>query len=359
MLLGLGMHVGSTNSHDRGSAVEHLVALTVNGLAQGLSQKLDVPLGYGLQVVTIRHHNLHITAILLSSDEFQHCIQQGRVLPYIIPQACLIHILGTVQECLDIKAADSSQHQSHIAEDGETAAYAIRNAVLRPVVIHSQLLQQGWLLLVRIGNSHNLNLDIRILLQGIIDNHEVGHGIQGAAGLGNNHQAYHKLALLVAQAYLGASCQLADNIAGPSRVDILAAEINLRQAVTLLSAHGVPELAALHVKDYLVAQVGTANAQGNHCINAVSHGVGQLLQMCHGGRVVQMAFLNIWQLGEINLLRGAILGKMATDNTVLPHDLDSLGSSLDLVRQSLHISLGYLAFAYQIVIVKGKAGFQS
>ena len=71
-----------------------------------------------------------------------------------------------------------------------------------------------------------------------------------------------------------------------------------------------------------------------------------------------MAFLNVRQLREQNLLRLAIFGKVGADKARLTHDLHGLVSLLEIFLIKLQIVFRDFAFAIQVVIVKRKAGFQ-
>ena len=157
---------------------------------------------------------------------------------------------------------------------------------------------------------------------------------------------------------LGAVLQIVNDIAGAAGVNVLAAEDHLREALALLFGQLVPELAAMHIEEHLVAQVGATDAQGNHHIHIVLHMSRELTQALQGAGAVQVAFLHIGQLAEQNLLRLAILGEMSADKALLAHDLHGLMSLLQIFLVALEISLGDFAFAIEIVIVKSKAGFQ-
>ena len=52
-----------------------------------------------------------------------------------------------------------------------------------------------------------------------------------------------------------------DDVARTARVDVVAAEVNARIVVSLLVRERVPELAAVHVEQYLVPEEGAADAE--------------------------------------------------------------------------------------------------
>ncbi len=307
MLLRLGMHVRRTDSNERRTAIAYFLALFIVLLAEGLSQQLDVPLRNGFEVITIRHHDLNVTAMFLSSSELQCRIEHSRVLPDIVVLASLVHILGTVEECLDVKADAGSQRQADLAEDREAPADTVWYSILRPAFFDSQLLQQRLFLHVRIRYRYDLDIDALKLLQGIIDDHEVRHRIERAAGFRDDEQQYLEIAFLMALRDGSRALQIVDDIARAARIDVLAAEYNFREAVALLFGHRIPELAAMDIKENLVTKIRAADTQRNHNIHIVLDMVCELLQVLHRTRAVQMALFDIRQLAEQNFLRLTIL----------------------------------------------------
>ena len=173
VLLRLRMHIRRADSHARRTAIADLFAFLIELLAEGLCQELYIPLGDGFQVVSIRHHDLYITSVLLGCRELQCGIEHGRVLPEVILLALLVHILSAFEEALYIKADACRKRQPDLAEDRETSADTVRYAVLRPAVLYGELLQYRWILLIRICDCDDFNIDIRLILQCVIDDHEV------------------------------------------------------------------------------------------------------------------------------------------------------------------------------------------
>ena len=90
-------------------------------------------------------------------------------------------------------------------------------------------------------------------------------------------RAIKNIVTLMAFLDLGRLLEVVDEVVGALRIDVVAAEIDLREAAALFLRHAVPELAALHVEDDLVAEVGTADAERDDDVDVVLDVVGELL----------------------------------------------------------------------------------
>ena len=154
----------------------------------------------------------------------------------------------------------------------------------------------------------------------------------------------------------GAVFEIMDDVTRAARVDVLTAEDDFRETVAFCLRQFVPEFAAMHIKDNLVAQEGAADTQRYNEIHVVLYMVGQFLQVLQGRRAVEMAFFNVGQLGEQHLFRLAVLGQMRTDKTFLTHNLHGFVSFLQIFFIAFQVSFRNLTFAVQVFVIKLKTG---
>ena len=358
MLLRLGVHIRRADSDERRTAIADFLAFLVVLFAEGLSEQLDVPFRNGLEIVAIRHHDFDVAAMLLRSSEFQGCVKHCRVLPDIIVLAGFVHVLSTIEEALDIKADAGSQRQTDFAENRETSANAVRNSILRPAFFDGQLLEERLVLHVRVRDSDDFDIDARELLQSIIDHHEVRHRIERAAGFRDDEQQNLEIAFLMILQDFGLILEMMDEVARAARVNVVAAEINFREAVALFLRQLIPVSTALYIEQDLIAEIRTADTHGNDNVNIVLDMVREFLQMFERARAVEMAFLYIRQLGEQNFFRLAVFREMRTDEARLAHDLHGLMCLLEVFLIGLEVCFRDFALTIKVVIVERKTGFQ-
>ena len=358
MLLRLGVHVARADSDERRAAVADLFAFFVELLAERLREELDVPLGDGLHVVAVRHHDFDVTAVLLGGSEFQERVEHGGVLPDVVVLARLIHVFRAVQERLDVKADARRERQADFAEDREASADAVGDGVLRPVVLHGELLEERRLLFVRVGDGDDFLLDIGTFLELVVDDEEVRHRVERAARFRDDEQEDLQLAALMRLRDFRHLLDVRDEVVRALRVDVVAGEIDFREATPLFFRQRVPELAALHVEEDFVAEVGAADAERDNDINVVFHVIRELLQVLERRRGVQMAFLDVRQLREQDFLRLAVLREVRADEAFLAHDLQRLVRFLEVGLVELQVVLRDFALAVQVVIVELEPGLQ-
>ena len=98
-----------------------------------------------------------------------------------------------------------------------------------------------------------------------------------------------------------------EKIARRARVDVVATEIDLREAAALFFRPLVPVCAALDIEEHLVAEERTADAERNNGIRMIFHMRRQFFQTRERGGRIQMTVGDIRQLGEKHLLRRAVL----------------------------------------------------
>lgn len=217
--------------------------------------------------------------MLLRSSELQRCVEHGRVLPDIVVLAGLVHILGTVEEALDVKADASSQREADFTEDGETSADTVRYSVLRPALLDGQFLEECLVLHVRVRDRDDFDVDARELLQGVVDDHEVRHRVERATRLRDDEQQDLEIALLMILEDLGLVLEVMDEVARAARVDVVAAEVDLREAIALFLRELIPVSAALHVEEDFIAEVRAADTHRDDDIDVVLDVVRQFLQV--------------------------------------------------------------------------------
>ena len=75
-----------------------------------------------------------------------------------------------------------------------------------------------------------------------------------------------------------------DEVTRTTRIDIVAAEINLRETVSLFCCLIIPEFTAMYIKEDFVAQIGAADTKRYDCIDTALDGIRKFLQMRHGFR---------------------------------------------------------------------------
>ena len=261
MLLRLRVHIRRTDRNDGRTAVADLLALLVELLAERLGEQLNVPLGDGLQIVAIGHHDLDVAAVFLGCRKFQRGVEHRGILPEVVILTSLVHVTRPREEALNIKADARGERQPDLGKDGEASAHAVRHSELLPAHIHRELFEQRRLLLVRVGDRDHLNLDIVRLHERIVHHHEVRHRIERAARLRDDEQ--HDTQRLSAMRFLDLRniLHVVDDVARAARVDVVAAEVDARIVVSLLVRERVPELAAVHVEQYLVPEEGAADAE--------------------------------------------------------------------------------------------------
>ena len=80
--------------------------------------------------------------------------------------------------------------------------------------------------------------------------------------------------------------------------------------------------------------------------------------MCKSRLTVQVVICYIGQLGEEYLLRRAVLGKMAPDNSVFSHNPYCLTGLFQLGSQLSQFFGRDSVFVEEIVIIKGETGWQ-
>ena len=261
MLLRLRVHIRRADRNDRRTSVADFLALLVELLAERLGEQLNVPLGDGLQIVAIGHHDLDVAAVLLGCRKFQRGVEHRGILPEVVILTSLVHVTRPREEALNIKADARGERQPDLGKDGEASTHAVRHSELLPAHIHRELFEQRRLLLVRVGDRDHLNLNIVRLHERIVHHHEVRHRIERAARLRDDEQ--HDTQRLSAMRFLNLCniLHVVDDVARAARVDIVAAEVDARIVVPLLVRERVPELAAVHVEQYLVPEEGAADAE--------------------------------------------------------------------------------------------------
>lgn len=157
---------------------------------------------------------------------------------------------------------------------------------------------------------------------------------------------------------LGLRLQVMDEVARAARVDVVAAEVDLWEAIALFLREFIPVCAALYVEDDLITEVGAADAQRDDDIDIVFDMVRQFLQVLQRARAVEMPLLYIRQLGEQDFLRFAILREMRTDEARLAHDLHRLMRLLEVFLVGFEVRFRDFAFTVKVVVVERKTGFQ-
>ena len=358
MLLRLSMHVRRADGDNGRPAVADFIALAIDLLAQRLRQELDVPLGNRLHVVAVRHHDLDVSPILLGSDELQDRIEHRRILPYVVRLACLVHRTSTREERFDVEADAGRERQPDLGEDREASAHAVGHGKRLPALVFRELLQKRRLLFIRIGHGDNFDLDIRIVSQCLVDYHEVRHRVKRAARLRDHEEHHAKRTLLVTSGDLRLILERTEKIARRTRVNVVAAEIDLRKAAALFFRPLVPVGTALYIEKYLVAEIGAADPERDDGVRMILDMRRQFFQARERGGRVQMPVGDIRQLGEEHLFGRAVLRQMAANDTCRAHDLHRLMRLLHPVRHFLDIGLCHLARAIEIIVVKKESRLQ-
>lgn len=77
---------------------------------------------------------------------------------------------------------------------------------------------------------------------------------------------------------LGLIFEVMDEIARAARVDVVAAEVDLREAVALFLRELIPVSTALHVEENLVAEVRAADAHRDDDVDVAPDVIRQFLQ---------------------------------------------------------------------------------
>ena len=217
--------------------------------------------------------------MLLGRRELQRRIEHRRVLPDIIVLARLVHILRTLEEALDVEADARREREADFAEDREASADAVRHGVLRPAVLDGELFEERLVLHVRIRDRDDFLLDSRAFAELVVDDEEVRHRVERAARLRDDEEQHLQLAALMRLGDFTHLLNMMDKVMRALRIDVVAGEINFREAVPFLFRHGIPELAALHVENDLVAEVRAADAERDDDIDVVLDVIRELLQV--------------------------------------------------------------------------------
>ena len=157
---------------------------------------------------------------------------------------------------------------------------------------------------------------------------------------------------------LGLIFEMMDEITRAARIDVVAAEVDLRETVALFLREFIPVCTALHVEEDLVAEVGTADAHRDDDVDIPLDVVRQFLQALQRARAVDVAFLNVRRLREQYLLRFAVLREMRTDEARLAHDLHRLMRLLKVFLVGFEVRFRDFAFTVKVVVVECETGFQ-
>lgn len=78
---------------------------------------------------------------------------------------------------------------------------------------------------------------------------------------------------------LGLVLEVMDEVARAARVDVVAAEVDLREAIALFLRKLIPVSAALHVEEDFIAKVRAADTHRDDDIDVVLDVVRQFLQV--------------------------------------------------------------------------------
>ena len=183
MLLGLGMHISRADCYKRRATFADFLAFLIELLAERLRQQLDIPFGQRLEVIAVGHHDFDIAPVLFISRNLQRGIEHSGILPKVIVLASLVHIACAFEELFNIHADNRRRRQSDFAKDSKASANAVGYREGFPAVFDSDLLKQSLLFHVRVSDCDAFNLNVRVFLEGVEDNHKVAHGVEGTAAL--------------------------------------------------------------------------------------------------------------------------------------------------------------------------------
>ena len=233
MLLRLRVHIRRADGDDGRASVANFLSILVELLAEGFGEELDVPLGDGFQIVAVRHHDLDVAPVLLRGGELERGVEHRRVLPEVVILTRGIHIARTREELLDVKSDARGERQPDLGKDGEPPADAVRHGELLPPHLHRELLEERRLLLIRVGDGDDLDLDVVRLHKFIVHDHEVRHRVECAARLRDDEQHDAECPRAVLFLDLCDVLEVIDNITRAPRVDVVPAEIDARVVPTL------------------------------------------------------------------------------------------------------------------------------
>ena len=112
----------------------------------------------------------------------------------------------------------------------------------------------------------------------------------------------------------------------------------------------------MHVEQNFIAQIGPADAKGNHRIDPILQRRAELLQPVDRLGRVEMSFGDVGELREQDLFRRAVFRQVSLHFSRRSHMLDGCMRLVDLAANRLDFAGSDFSFTNKILIFKREAG---